>query len=295
MKKSIDSSIKRRKIKKETFMGDLANKTIIITGASRGIGRAMAVRFARDGANIVIAAKSDRPHPKLKGTIHTVAEEVITAGGKALPFKLDVRSEDQVANMMQAAADEFGGIDALINNAGAISLTPVEETPVRRYDLMQSINSRAVYVCAHSALPFLKASSNPHILSLAPPLNLNVKWLKNHAPYTLSKYGMTLLSLGMAAEFEPYGIAVNCLWPRTAIATAAIEFVVGNRDLFQNCRKPHIMADAAYEILTTENCDLNGQSLIDEQLLLARGYTDLERYAVNPDNADKLLPDFFLD
>ncbi|MGD9058473.1 MAG: NAD(P)-dependent oxidoreductase [Desulfobacterales bacterium] len=276
-------------------MGNLANKTIIITGASRGIGRALAVRFARDGANIVIAAKSDRPHPKLKGTIHTVAEEVLSAGGKALPFKLDVRSEDQVANMMQAAADEFGGIDALVSNAGAISLSTVEKTPIKRYDLMQSINSRAVFICAHSALPFLKASSNPHILSLSPPLNLNIKWLKNHAPYTLSKYGMTLLSLGMAAEFEPYGIAVNCLWPRTAIATAAIEFVVGNRDLFQNCRTTDIMADAAYEILTTENCRLNGQSLIDEQLLLARGYTDLDRYAVNPDNADKLLPDFFLD
>jgi citronellol/citronellal dehydrogenase len=269
-------------------MDNLANKTIIITGASRGIGRAMAVRFARDGANIVIAAKSDRPHPKLKGTIHTVAEEVLSAGGKALPLKLDVRSEDQVASMMQSAAEEFGGIDALVNNAGAISLTPVEKTPIKRYDLMQSINSRAVFICAHSALPFLKASGNPHILSLAPPLN-------NHAPYTLSKYGMTLLSLGMAAEFEAYGIAVNCLWPRTAIATAAIEFVVGNRDLFQNCRTPEIMADAAYEILTTENCALNGQSLIDEQLLLTRGYTDLERYAVNPDNADKLLPDFFLD
>jgi citronellol/citronellal dehydrogenase len=276
-------------------MGGLSNKTIIITGASRGIGRAMAVRFARDGANIVIAAKSDRPHPKLKGTIHTVAGEVESAGGKALPFKLDVRSEDQVANLMRAAADTFGGIDALVNNAGAISLTTVEKTTIKRYDLMQSINARAVFVCAHSALPFLKASSNPHILSLSPPLNMNIKWFKNHAPYTLSKYGITLLSLGMAAEFKPYGIAVNCLWPRTAIATAAIEFVVGNRDLFQNCRTPEIMADAAYEILTTENCALGGQSLIDEQLLLARGYTDLEQYAVNPDNANKLLPDFFLD
>lgn len=276
-------------------MGDLSNKTIIITGASRGIGRAMALRFARDGANIVIAAKSDRPHPKLKGTIHTVAEEVVTAGGKALPFKLDVQQEDQVANMMQAAADKFGGIDALVNNAGAISLTPVEKTTIKRYDLMQSINSRAVFIGALSALPFLKASSNPHILSLSPPLNLNVKWLKNHAPYTLSKYGMTMLSLGMAAEFEPYGIAVNCLWPRTAIATAAIEFVVGNRDLFQNCRKPEIMSDAAYEILITKNRALSGQTLTDEQILQARGQTDLKRYAVNPTNADKLLPDFFLD
>ncbi len=276
-------------------MEDLANKTIIITGASRGIGRAMALRFAQDGANIVIAAKSDTPHPKLKGTIHTVAEEVTAGGGRALPFKLDVRNEDQVARMVQAAVDTFGGIDALVNNAGAISLTTVEKTSFKRYDLMQSINSRAVFVCAQAALPFLKTSSNPHILSLSPPLNLNVKWFKNHAPYSLSKYGMTLLSLGMAAEFEPYGIAVNCLWPQTAIATAAIEFVVGNRDLFKNCRKPEIMADAAYEILITEKCQLSGQTLIDEQILQTRGYKDLKQYAVDPAHADQLLPDFFLD
>lgn len=276
-------------------MGGLANKTIIITGASRGIGRAMALRFARDGANIVIAAKSARPHPKLKGTIHTVAEEVTAAGGNALPFQLDVRQDDQVANMMQAAVDTFGGIDGLVNNAGAISLTPVEKTSMKRYDLMQSINSRAVFRCAQSALPFLKASANPHILSLSPPLNLSIKWLKDHAPYTISKYGMTMLSLGMAAEFEAYGIAVNCLWPRTAIATAAIEFVVGNRDLFKHCRKPEIMADAAYEVLITENGQLCGQTLTDEQILRQRGYTDFQQYAIDPTHADRLLPDFFLD
>ena len=276
-------------------MGDLSNKTIIITGASRGIGRAMALRFARDGANIVIAAKSAKPHPKLKGTIYSVAEEVEAAGGKALPYKLDVRLEEQINTMMEAAAHHFGGIDVLINNAGAISLTPVERTPIKRYDLMQAINSRAVFICSQAALPFLKVSANPHILSLSPPLNLSIKWLKDHAPYTLSKYGMTMLSLGMAAEFEPYGIAVNCLWPQTAIATAAIEFVVGNRELFKNCRKPEIMADAAYEILITENRQLSGQTLIDEQILQARGYTDLKRYAVDPLNADQLLPDFFLD
>ena len=276
-------------------MGDLSNKTIIITGASRGIGRAMALRFARDGANNVIAAKSARPHPKLEGTIHTVAEEVATAGGNALPFQLDVRREDQVVDMMKAAVDKFGGIDGLVNNAGAISLTPVEKTPVKRYDLMQSVNSRAVFTCAQSALPFLKTSDNPNILSLSPPLNLSIKWLKDHAPYTLSKYGMTMLSLGMAAEFETYGIAVNCLWPQTAIATAAIEFAVGNRDLFKRCRKPEIMADAAYEILITENRQLSGQTLTDEQILRDRGHTDLDRYAVDPANADQLLPDFFLD
>ena len=276
-------------------MGKLKNKTIIITGASRGIGRAMALRFARDGANIVIAAKSARPHPKLKGTIHTVAEEVTAAGGNALPFQLDVRQDDQVANMMQMAVDTFGGIDALVNNAGAISLTPVEKTPIKRYDLMQSINSRAVFTCAQSALPFLKASANPHILSLSPPLNLSIKWLKDHAPYTLSKYGMTMLSLGMAGEFEAYGIAVNCLWPQTAIATAAIEFVVGNQELFKHCRKPEIMADAAYEVLITENGQLCGQTLTDEQILRQRGYTDFQQYAVDPTHADQLLPDFFLD
>ena len=276
-------------------MGDLANKTIIITGASRGIGRAMALRFALDNANIVIAAKSAKPHPKLKGTIYSVAEEVEAAGGKALPLKLDVRREDQVAEVIQAAVDKFGCIDVLVNNAGAISLTSVEKTPTKRYDLMQDVNSRAVFICAQAALPFLKASANPHILSLSPPLNLRIKWLKNHAPYTLSKYGMTMLSLGMASEFESYGIAVNCLWPQTAIATAAIEFVVGNRELFKNCRQPAIMADAAYEILITENCQLSGQTLIDEPFLRTRGYTDLERYAVDPLNADQLLPDFFLD
>ena len=255
----------------------------------------MALRFARDGANLVIAAKSAKPHPKLKGTIYSVAEEVEAAGGKALPLKLDVRREDQVADIIQAAVDRFGGIDALVNNAGAISLTSVEKTTIKRYDLMQSVNSRAVFICSQAALPFLKTSANPHILSLSPPLNLGIKWLKNHAPYTLSKYGMTMLSLGMASEFEPYGIAVNCLWPQTAIATAAIEFVVGNRELFKNCRQPEIMADAAYEILTTEKCQLSGQTLIDEPFLRARGYTDLKRYAVEPLNADRLLPDFFLD
>jgi citronellol/citronellal dehydrogenase len=197
--------------------------------------------------------------------------------------------------MMEAAADHFGGIDMLVNNAGAISLTPVERTPIKRYDLMQAINSRAVFICSQAALPFLKASANPHILSLSPPLNLSIKWLKDHAAYTLSKYGMTMLSLGMAAEFESHGIAVNCLWPKTAIATAAIQFVVGNRDLFKNCRRPEIMADAAYEILITENRQLTGQTLIDEQILGERGYTDLDSYAVEPANADKLLPDFFLD
>ncbi|UCF94187.1 MAG: NAD(P)-dependent oxidoreductase [Desulfobacterales bacterium] len=276
-------------------MVDLRNKTIVITGASRGIGRAMALRFARDGANIVVAAKSAEPHPKLKGTIYDVAREVEACGGQGLPCRVDVRFEDQVMAMVETAVKAFGGIDALVNNAGAISLTRVEETPLKRYDLMQSINARAVFLCSQAVLPALKSSANPHILSLCPPLNFDIKWLKNHAPYTLSKYGMTMLSLAMAAEFEPYGIAVNCLWPRTAIATAAIEFAVGSGDLLKNCRKPEIVADAAYEILTTPDRQLSGQALIDEEFLRRRAYTDFDRYAYDPKHAGELLPDFFLE
>jgi len=276
-------------------MGSLAGKTIVITGASRGIGRAMALRFAGDGANIVIAAKSDRPHPKLGGSIHEVAGEVRAAGGKALAVKMDVRFEDQVAKTASAAVEMFGGIDSWINNAGAISLTGVEDTPVKRFDLMQSVNARAVFVCCRAALPHLKNSANPHILNLSPPINLNPLWLKDHSPYTLSKYGMTLLTLGMAAEFKSRGIAVNCLWPRTAIATAAVEFVLGGRELFKNCRTPDILADAAYEILSTENCALTGQALVDEVFLKLRGVEDFKRYAYDPSGADDLLPDFFLE
>lgn len=276
-------------------MGALAEKTIVITGASRGIGRAMALRFARDGANIVIAAKSDKPHPKLGGSIHTVAEEVKAAGGESLAVKMDVRHEAQVNETVSAAVGRFGGIDAWVNNAGAISLTSVENTQPKRYDLMQSINARAVYLCSRAALPHLKNAANPHILSLSPPINLNPVWLKDNAPYTLSKYGMTLLSLGMAAEFGPYGIAVNCLWPRTAIATAAVEFVLGGRELFKNCRKPEILADAAYEILASPSAALNGQTLIDEYFLAQRGHTDFDRYAYDPEHSHDLLPDFFLD
>jgi citronellol/citronellal dehydrogenase len=255
----------------------------------------MALRFAGDGANIVIAAKSDKPHPKLGGSIHEVAEEVKAAGGDSLAVKMDVRYEAQVIETVSATVDRFGGIDAWINNAGAISLTGVENTQPNRYDLMQSINARAVYLCSRAALPHLKKAANPHILSLSPPISLNPIWLKDHAPYTLSKYGMTLLSLGMAAEFEPHGIAVNCLWPRTAIATAAVEFVLGGRELFKNCRKPEILADAAYEILTSASTAVTGQALIDEFFLTQRGYTDFKSYAYDPEHSEDLLPDFFLD
>jgi len=275
-------------------MADLKGKTIIITGASRGIGRAMAVKFARDGANLVVAAKTAQPHPKLKGTIYDAAEEIEAAGGRALPYPVDIRFEDQVDAMVQAAIGRFGGIDVLVNNAGAISLSSVEKTSINRYDLMQTVNARAAFICSKTALPFLKESANPHILTLSPPINLDIKWFRDHAPYTLSKYGMTMLSLGMSAEFKPYGIAVNCLWPRTIIATAAIEFAVGSRDLFKNCRKPDIMADAAYAIITTEKCALTGQNLIDEQVLSEKGVSNFDGYAVESGNRDALISDLYL-
>jgi len=276
-------------------MHKLSDKTIIITGASRGIGRVMALRFAQEGANVVIAAKSAEPHPKLKGSIFEVAREVEEAGGRALPLQVDVRFEDQVSTMVEETIRTFAGIDVLVNNAGAINLTAVEHTPVKRYDLMQGVNARAVFVCSRAVLPYLKRANSPHILSLSPPLNLNPRWLKDHGPYTLSKYGMTLLSLAMAAEFEPFGIAVNCLWPKTIIATAAIEFAVGNRDMFTRCRKPEIMADAAYEIISTDSRRLTGQVIIDEDILRDRGYADLDRYAYDPEYAANLYPDLYVD
>ena len=276
-------------------MPSLLKKTIIITGSSRGIGRAMALRFARDGANIIIAAKSAEPHPKLKGTIFDVAGEVEAIGGQALPLQVDVRSEDQIADMVQAAVNKFGGIDALVNNAGAISLTKVQDTSSKRYDLMQSVNARAVFLCSQAVLPYLKSSPHPHILSLSPPLNLDRKWFKDFAPYTVSKYGMTMLTMGMAQEFNENNIAVNCLWPRTAIATAAIEFAIGNRDFFKHCRTTEILADAAHELLTTEDCRITGQTLLDEDFLAERGYTDFAKYAYDPEHTSELIPDFFLD
>ncbi len=275
-------------------MAGLKGKTIIITGASRGIGRAIALRAASDGANIVIAAKSAEPHPKLKGSIFETAAEVEAAGGQALPLKIDVRFEDQVVALMTQTMDRFGAIDALVNNAGAISLTPVEKTSLKRYDLMQNINARAVFLCSQAALPHLKKAPQPHILSLCPPIDPDVKWLAGHAPYTLSKYGMTLLSLGMAAEFQNYGIAVNCLWPQTIIATAAIEFAVGDRKMLQHARTPQIMADAAHAILATKDLQLTGRCLIDETLLRDRGVTDFSAYARDPSKANALLPDLFV-
>lgn len=272
----------------------LAGKVVFITGASRGIGRAIALAAARAGANVVIAAKTVEPHPKLPGTIHSVADEVRALGVEALPLQLDVREEIQIQDAFAAVKEKFGRVDALINNAGAISLTNVENTPVKRFDLMMEVNARALLVCAKAALPLLRAAGGGHIVSLSPPLNLKPRWLVSHAPYTLSKFGMTLLALGMAGEFAKDKISVTTLWPRTTIATAAIEFAVGAQ-LLPHCRTVDIMADAALAILTTTDGSLNGRCLLDEDLLRDRGQTDFTRYAADPQHADKLFPDLFID
>ena len=271
----------------------LQGKTLFITGASRGIGREIALKAAADGANIVIAAKSAEPHPKLPGTIHTVAAEVEAAGGKALALQLDVRDEDAVRTAMAQAAEHFGGIDVLINNAGAIKLVGVEQLPAKRFDLMFQINTRAVMVCSQAALPYLKQSGNGHILNLSPPLNLDSKWFAQHGPYTVTKYGMSMLTLGMHEEFKKYGISVNALWPKTMIATAAIEFELGSRDAFKHARTPAIMADAAHTILCSEHRSISGRLLIDEDLLRERGQSDFEQYRIDA-NAS-LMPDLFVD
>lgn len=276
-------------------MSTLKGRTLFITGGSRGIGRAIALRAARDGANVVIAAKSAEPHAKLPGTIFSVAEEIEAAGGRALPLQVDVREEDQVRAAMAKAAEHFGGIDCLVNNAGAINLMGVEHTPLKKYDLIQGVNHRATFLCAQAALPYLKQSPAAHILSLSPPINMAPHWLKPFAPYTVSKYGMTILTLGMAEEFRDYGISCNTLWPATYIATAAVEVNLGGEAAAAVSRKPEIMADAAHAILATGRGELTGHSLLDEQALARIGITDLAGYACDPANLDKLQRDFFLD
>jgi citronellol/citronellal dehydrogenase len=273
-------------------MATLKGRTVVVTGASRGIGRAIALRAARDGANIVIASKTSDPHPKLAGTIHSVAAEVEAAGGRALPLQVDVRYEDQVEKMVEQAVATFGGIDVLVNNAGAISMTDLASTPVKKFDLMMGINARAVFLCAQKCLPHLRKSPNAHVLSLSPPVTLDPKWLAGHAAYTLSKYGMTLLTIGLAEELREQNIAVNALWPRTIIATAAIDMLMGDEG-GKRSRTPEIMADAAYAIVTTEQLALTGQALIDEDVLRARGTTDFARYLAVP-GADP-LPDLYVE
>lgn len=272
----------------------LKGKTLFITGASRGIGREIALKAAQDGANIVVAAKTTTAHPKLGGTIYSVAEEIEAAGGRALPLQLDVRDQDAVAAAMKQAAEHFGGIDILINNAGAISLNGVENLDPTRFDLMYQVNTRAVMVCSQAALPYLKKSENPHILSLSPPINLKESWFAVHSPYTISKYGMSMLTIGMNQEFERYGVSVNGLWPRTIIATAAIEFSLGGRELFSKARTPAIMADAAYAIISSQNRSITGRLLIDEEILRESGIDDFEKYRVEASD-DELMVDLFVD
>ncbi len=274
-------------------MPTLSDKTLFITGASRGIGRAIAMRCAHDGANIVIAAKSDKPHPKLPGTIHTVAREVEAAGGRALPIRVDVRDENEVFNAVKLAVDEFGALDGLINNASALNLADLQNTDSRRFDLLHSINTRGTYVCSRAAIPHLKRSDNGHIITLSPPINLRNYWLGRHIPYTVTKYGMTLLSLGLAEELRGDGVSVSTLWPKTTIATAAVEFAV-DPSLLRASRTPRIVADAAYEILTTKDGALSGQTLVDEELLRSRGKKDFDHYRNDPACED-LHIDLYID
>ncbi|WP_311883902.1 MULTISPECIES: NAD(P)-dependent oxidoreductase [unclassified Pseudomonas] len=272
----------------------LQGKTLFITGASRGIGREIALRAARDGANIVIAAKSAEPHAKLPGTIHSVAAEVEAAGGKALALQLDVRDEEAVRKALAQANEHFGGIDALVNNAGAIKLTGVQHIELKRFDLMHQINTRAVLLCSQAALPYLKKSGG-HIINLSPPLNMANKWFAQFSPYTVTKYGMSMLTLGMSEEFASYGISVNSLWPQTMIATAAIEFQLGNRESFKQARLPSIMADAAHVILDSSGRQITGRLLIDEEILRESGVTEFGQYRFDGESEAALMPDLFID
>ena len=272
-------------------MADLRGKTLFITGASRGIGLAIALRAARDGANIVIAAKSAVPNPKLPGTIHTAAAEVEAAGGQALPVACDIREEDQVRAAVALAVDRFGGIDILVNNASAIWLRGTLDTPMKRFDLMQQVNARGSFLCAQACLPHLLQAANPHILTLAPPPSLDPKWWAPHTGYTLAKMGMSFVTLGLAAEFGPRGVAVNALWPRTLIATEALNMIPGVQA--GNGRRPAIMADAAHAVLTRSVREYAGRFLIDDEVLREAGVTDPAPYAVDP--ALPLYPDLFLE
>ncbi|MEO7021359.1 MAG: NAD(P)-dependent oxidoreductase [Ktedonobacteraceae bacterium] len=273
-------------------MTSFKGKTLFITGASRGIGLAIGLRAARDGANVVIAAKTTEAHPKLPGTIYTAAAEIEAAGGKALACVVDIRDEAQILAAVALAVKTFGGIDILVNNASAISLTDTQNTPLKRFDLMHQVNTRGTFACSQACLPYLKQAPNPHILNLSPPLNMEAQWFAPHVAYTMAKYGMSLCVLGMAAEFAADGIAVNALWPRTTIATAAVQNLLGGDALVQHSRKPEILADAAAIILTRPSREFTGHFCIDEDVLASAGITDLEHYNMVPGNS--LQPDFFL-
>jgi citronellol/citronellal dehydrogenase len=270
------------------------NKTVFITGGSRGIGLEIAKKLASEGANIVIAAKTSEPHPKLPGTIHTAAAEIEAAGGKALACMVDIRDENQVLAAVQLAVETFGGIDILINNASAIQLTGTLKTDMKKYDLMNQVNTRGTYLCAQACLPHLLKSENPQVLTLSPPLNVEARWFENHVAYSIAKFGMSLCTLGMASEFKGK-VAFNSLWPKTIIATAAIEFAVGNAQMMQLGRKASIMADAAATILQKDAKTVSGHFYIDEDVLRAEGVTDFAEYRVNPNTPEnQLLPDFFI-
>ncbi len=273
-------------------MTSLKGKTLFITGASRGIGLAIALRAARDGANIVIAAKTAEPHAKLPGTIHTAAAEIEEAGGQALPVVCDIRDDQAVADAVAAAVKQFGGIDIVVNNASAIALLDTEHVSMERFDLMHQVNARGTFLVSKTCLPWLQKSDNPHILALAPPLQMKEKWFAPHVAYSMAKYGMSLCVLGMAGEFREHGIAVNALWPRTTIATAAVN-MLGGDELIMHSRKPEIMADAAYVILTKPSREFTGNFCIDDTVIEGEGISDLSVYAVNP--GVPLAPDFFVE
>ena len=268
------------------------NKIVFITGASRGIGKAIALRLAREGAQIVIAAKSVEENPRLGGTIFSAAKEIEDAGGKALPVQCDIRFEDQIKNAVEKAVSVFGGIDILVNNASAVSLTPTEQTEPKAFGLMHDINVKGTFFVSKACIPYLKKGTNAHILNLSPPINLDQKWLTNHLAYTMSKYNMTMIALGLSGELKKYKIAANTLWPRTTIATAAVRNLLGGEALINMSRTPEIVADAAYYILQRSSSECTGNSFIDEQILEQEGITDLDKYAVMP--GGKLYTDLFL-
>jgi citronellol/citronellal dehydrogenase len=275
-----------------TMTRTLSGKTLFITGASRGIGKAIALRAARDGARIVVAAKTAEPHPKLPGTIFTAAEEIRHAGGEALPIAVDIRDDAQVATAVALAVETFGGIDILVNNASAISLTRTADTPMKRFDLMHQVNTRGTFLCTQQCLPHLKRAANPHVLMLSPPLSLEARWFAPHVAYTIAKFGMSLCVLGMAEEFRPDAIAVNALWPRTAVDTAAMSMLAPGME--RHCRKPEVMGDAAHAILTRDSRTFTGQFAIDEHVLREEGVSDFAAYRSDGVREEDLIPDFFV-
>jgi citronellol/citronellal dehydrogenase len=273
-------------------MTNLAGKTLFITGSSRGIGKAIALRAAKDGANVAVIGKTAEPHPKLPGTVYTACEAIEAAGGHALPIILDVRDADAIQTSIAQTVDHFGGLDILVNNASAIMLTGTVATPMKRFDLMHAVNTRGTFACSQAAIPHLAKADTPHILNMSPPLNMDARWFAPHVAYTMAKYGMSLCVLGMAKELRKQGISVNALWPRTTIATAAVQNLIGGDETVARSRTPQIMADAAHAILTGQLGAVTGEFFIDDEVLTACGVTDFDRYAVDP--SLEPMPDFFL-